>query len=190
MSDSALEYFGIPPPHRLQKDVFAKLDHAGHHGAAPVEHHARRQHLFVARFADHLLDQREDLLDARLDHAGQRLLAQQSADRGRPARHLDLGVGVGQQLLRVAVLDLDVLGVLGRRSQRHSDVAVDEIAGNRITAVWRIAPLVKIATSVVPAPMSTSTTPSSRSSSVSTAWLDANGFSTTGRPPGRSGART
>ena len=38
-----------------------------------------------------------------------------------------------------------------------------------ITAVWRIAPSVKIATSVVPAPMSTIATPSSFSSSVSTA---------------------
>ncbi len=46
----------------------------------------------------------------------------------------------------------------------------------------------KIATSVVPAPMSTSATPRSFSSSVSTAWLDALGFSTswsTSRPQRR-----
>jgi hypothetical protein len=45
-----------------------------------------------------------------------------------------------------------------------------------------------MATSVVPAPMSTSTTPSSRSSSVSTAWLEASGFSmswSTSRPQRR-----
>ena len=57
-----------------------------------------------------------------------------------------------------------------------------------ITAVWRIEPSVKIATSVVPAPMSTSATPRSFSSSVSTAWLDALGFSTscsTSRPQRR-----
>ncbi len=46
-----------------------------------------------------------------------------------------------------------------------------------ITAVWRMAPPVKMATSVVPAPMSTSATPSSRSSSVSTARLAASGLS-------------
>lgn len=44
-----------------------------------------------------------------------------------------------------------------------------------ITAVWRIAPSLKMAMSVVPLPMSTSTTPSSFSSSVSTARLDASG---------------
>ena len=46
-----------------------------------------------------------------------------------------------------------------------------------ITAVWRMAPPVKMAISVVPAPMSTRATPSSRSSSVSTAWLLASGLS-------------
>ncbi len=46
-----------------------------------------------------------------------------------------------------------------------------------MTAVWRIAPLVKIATSVVPAPMSTQATPNSRSSSVSTAKLEDKGLS-------------
>src|SRR3546814_1045200 len=40
-------------------------------------------------------------------------------------------------------------------------------------AVWLIAPCTNTARSVVPAPMSTSTTPSSRSSPVSTAVLDA-----------------
>ena len=45
-----------------------------------------------------------------------------------------------------------------------------------ITAVWRMAPLVNIATSVVPAPISTNATPNSRSSSVSTDRLDAKGF--------------
>ena len=46
-----------------------------------------------------------------------------------------------------------------------------------ITAVWRIEPPVKMATSVVPAPMSTQATPSSRSSSVSTACAEASGLS-------------
>ena len=41
-------------------------------------------------------------------------------------------------------------------------------------AVWQIAPCTNTARSVVPAPMSTSTTPSSRSSLVNTATLDAN----------------
>ena len=44
-----------------------------------------------------------------------------------------------------------------------------------MTAVWRIAPPVKIATSVVPPPMSTKHTPKSLSSSDSTALLDASG---------------
>ncbi len=47
-----------------------------------------------------------------------------------------------------------------------------------ITAVWRIEPSVKMATSVVPAPMSTSATPRSFSSALSTLALDAFGFST------------
>ena len=46
-----------------------------------------------------------------------------------------------------------------------------------ITAVWRIAPPVNTDTSVVPAPMSTRTTPNSRSSCVNTDKLDANGLS-------------
>ncbi|EWS62860.1 hypothetical protein Y695_03911 [Hydrogenophaga sp. T4] len=57
-----------------------------------------------------------------------------------------------------------------------------------ITAVWRIAPPAKMATSVVPAPMSTKATPSSFSSSVSTAWLEASGLSmswSTSRPQRR-----
>ncbi len=52
-------------------------------------------------------------------------------------------------------------------------------------AVWQIAPCTNTAMSVVPAPMSTSTTPSSRSSAVSTATLDAsedNTRSSTCRP--------
>ncbi len=44
-----------------------------------------------------------------------------------------------------------------------------------ITAVWRMLPPVKIAMSVVPPPMSTSATPSSFSSWVSTAVLEASG---------------
>src|SRR5580692_6957885 len=48
-----------------------------------------------------------------------------------------------------------------------------------ITAVWRIAPLAKTARSVVPPPMSTRHTPSSFSSSVSTAKLEASCSSTT-----------
>ena len=47
-----------------------------------------------------------------------------------------------------------------------------------ITAVWRMAPLVNTAMSVVPPPMSTRQTPSSRSSSVSTAIAEASGCST------------
>src|SRR5579885_1222627 len=53
------------------------------------------------------------------------------------------------------------------------------------TAVWRMAPWVNTATSVVPPPMSTRHTPRSFSSSVSTAWLDASGCrirSATSRP--------
>src|SRR6185437_6943132 len=48
-----------------------------------------------------------------------------------------------------------------------------------ITAVWRIAPLANTARSVVPPPMSTRHTPSSFSSSVSTAKLEASCSSTT-----------
>ncbi|KJR40481.1 hypothetical protein MCHI_003621 [Candidatus Magnetoovum chiemensis] len=44
-----------------------------------------------------------------------------------------------------------------------------------MTAVWRIAPPVKTAISVVPPPMSISTTPNSFSSSVNTAMLEARG---------------
>ena len=46
-----------------------------------------------------------------------------------------------------------------------------------MTAVWRMAPLVYTATSVVPAPISTSATPSSFSSSVRTDRLEASGLS-------------
>jgi len=65
----------------------------------------------------------------------------------------------------------------GSAAQRHRDVARDEIAGDRDDRVWRMAPPVKIATSVVPAPMSTSGD-ASPLVSVNTAWLDALGFST------------
>src|SRR5262252_7273507 len=115
----------------LQENVLAELDHARHHRGAAGDHDARGQQLLVARLANHLVHQRKDLLDARLDHAGQRLPAQHARPAIAQARHLELCRRVGQQLLGHAVLDLDLLGVLGRRAQRHRDVAGDQVAGDR-----------------------------------------------------------
>ena len=118
-------------PHGLEEDVLAELDHSGHHRRAAGDDDAAREQLLVAALADHLVDQRIDLLDARLDHAGQRLALEHARRPVAEAGHLELLVRVGEQLLGDAVLDLDLLGVLGRRAQRHRDVARDQVAGDR-----------------------------------------------------------
>src|SRR6185369_17771371 len=60
----------------LQEDVLAELDHSRHHRGAAGDDDPAREQLLVAAVADHLVDERIDLLDARLDDAGERLAAE------------------------------------------------------------------------------------------------------------------
>ena len=77
------------------------------------------------------MHQRIDLLDPGLDHTSQRLARQQARRAVAQARHFKVLARVGQHLLGHAVLDLDLLGVLGRRAKRHRNVAGDQVAGDR-----------------------------------------------------------
>src|SRR5262245_18439449 len=60
-------------PHRHVEDLLPELDHPLHHRRATGEHDPRRQQLLEAGLPQHLLHERVELLDARLDHLGERL---------------------------------------------------------------------------------------------------------------------
>src|SRR5688572_3863730 len=92
--------------HRHVEDLLAQLDHAAHRRAAAGEHDPRGQQLLVAGLAQHLLHQRVQLLDARLDHLGQRLARHDARRALADARHLDVLAGVGELAQRHAVAHL------------------------------------------------------------------------------------
>ena len=105
---------------------------------------------------------------------GQRLPRQPARRTVADARHLDAFLGASPAAparRRSATLICSASGVGVRSMCAMSLVTWSPAIGS--DAVWRIAPCTNTAMSVVPAPMSTSTTPSSRSSAVSTAVLDA-----------------
>ncbi len=148
MSDSALEYFGLPRRTGLRKMSSPSSTMPGITALPPVQHHAGGQHFLVARFAHHLLHQREDLLDARLDHAGQRLAAQHARGRGRPGRAPRPACRgrPGSCLAKPFSTLMSSASLVGVRSAIAMSLVIRSPAIG-ITAVWRIAPPVKIATS-------------------------------------------
>ena len=83
------------------------------------------------RAAQLIAHQAEQLLVARLDDLGERLARQPPRRPVADARHLDGLVGIRELRQRARVLDLDVLGVLGRRAHGHRDVVGDLVAGDR-----------------------------------------------------------
>jgi len=119
-----------------------------------------------------------DLFDARLDHAAPRLRDKHARRTVSQPRTSSCSDGSASNLLGDAVLDLDLFGVLGRvRSAIAMSLVMRSPADRDVTRYggWRSG---EDATSVVPAPMSTSATPRSFLVFVNTAWLDALGFST------------
>src|SRR6266581_2808775 len=122
---------GDAQPHRHVKNLLAQLDHALHHGRAAREHHSRGQQLLVTGIAQHLLDKRVELLDAGLDHLGERLAGEHPGRAVADARDLDHLAGFGELPERAAVADLELLGFGSRRAQGHCDIVGDLIAGDR-----------------------------------------------------------
>jgi hypothetical protein len=106
-----------PEAHRHVEDLLGQLDQAVHLRAAAGQHHAARDQVLEAAAAQLVVQQGQQLLVARLDHLGQGLAREPPRRTIADARHLD-GLAVGGQLRQGAgVLDLDQLGVLGRRAQ-------------------------------------------------------------------------
>src|SRR6185369_13940792 len=116
---------------RHMKDFLAQLDHARHDAGAAGEHDARRQHFLEAGAAQFVLDQFVKLLDPRLDDVGQRPARELAARPVVDARHIEVLGDIGELRQGAAILALDVLGLAGRRAQRHGDVVGDLVAGDR-----------------------------------------------------------
>jgi hypothetical protein len=161
-----------------------------HLRCAAGEHHAGAHVLFEAAAAQFGLHHLEDFLVARLHRLRQRLAWHAPWRAFADARDLDAFLGLGQLRQGAGIAHLDLLGSgVGVRSMcAMSSVTLSPAIGS--DALCAIAPCRNTARSVVPAPMSTSTTPSSRSSrSVLPLPMPA----TTGsgrRPAVRSAART
>src|SRR5229473_1238397 len=98
---------------------------------AAREHHSRGQQLLVAGIAQHLLDEGVELLDAGLDHLGERLAGEHPGRAVADARDLDHLAGFRELPERAAVADLELLGFGSRRAQGHRDIVGDLIAGDR-----------------------------------------------------------
>src|SRR5690348_5545608 len=122
---------GHPDAHRHVEDLLAQLHHAFHQRGPAGDHDSRGEQLLQSRGAQLALDERVELLHARLDHLRQRLARELARPAFAHARHVD-HVGRARELAqRHAVRDLQLLGVLGRRAQRHRDVVGDLVAGDR-----------------------------------------------------------
>src|SRR5450631_1529624 len=117
--------------HRHVEDLLAELDHALHQGRSAGDHDPRREPLLEAGRTQFPLDQRIELLDARLDHLRERLARKLSRPALSHAGHLDHVARARELAQRHAVGDLQLLGVLGRRAQRHRDVVGDLVARDR-----------------------------------------------------------
>ncbi len=110
--------------------------------------------------AQFVLDQFEQLLDARLDHIGQGPAAQLAARGGRPRRrHRGSPLTSASSAAHNRYLHLmSSASRVGVRSAMAMSLVIWSPAIG-ITEVWRIAPCVHTASSVVPPPISIRQTP-------------------------------
>jgi hypothetical protein len=128
---TARRVLGVAAAHGLEEDVFAQFHHARHHGAAAGEHDARGQHFLVADSrTTWCTSEKISSTRGSITPASACLLSMRG--RGRPGRAPPPAAsGSASNCLAYAAFDLDVLGVLGGRAQRHRDVAGDQVARDR-----------------------------------------------------------
>src|SRR5207245_49573 len=174
-----------PAAHGLIEDALGELGDSFHDRRATRDDDARRRRVLEPGPGELARHQGEDLLDARLDDLREELPRQLPRLAAADGRHVDRLLRRYQRGQRAAVALLDALGIRGRRAQPDRDVVGDVVTPSGSTTVCQTAPSRISATSVVPPPMSITTTPSSFSSSNSTASAEARGSSTmswTARP--------
>ena len=122
---------GDAEPDRHVQDLLGQSDQPLHLRAAAGQHHAARDQILESAAAELGLDEDEQLLVTRLDDLAQDLAGEPARRPIAHARHLDGLVGRRELRERAGVPDLDLLGVLGRRAQRHRDVVGDVVPGDR-----------------------------------------------------------
>src|SRR4026207_1337618 len=118
-------------PHGHVEDLLAEFHHALHRRGPARQHHAAGKQLLEARFAQHLLHQRKQLLGARLDHLGEGLARHRARRALADPGDLDPVRGAGELAQRDAVAGLDGFGVGRRRAQGHRDVVGDLVSRDR-----------------------------------------------------------
>src|SRR5690242_7575299 len=127
----AADVAGDAAPHRLVEDRLRKLRHTLHDRAATGHHHASRRRVLKAGAGQLARDEREDLLDARLDDLRQHLPRQlprlASTDRGNVHRLLRRH----QRRQGAAVALLERFRIGHRRTQADRDVVGDVVAAER-----------------------------------------------------------
>ena len=113
------------------EDFLAELDHAREQRRTSGEHDSRREKLFEPAAPQLGLREGIELLDPRLDHFGEHLPRELARATLADAGDFDDVVRIGELPQRAAVAQLQFLGLLGRRPQRHRDIVGDLIAGDR-----------------------------------------------------------
>jgi hypothetical protein len=108
----------------------AQLDHSLHERRAARDHDPRREQFLEARGPQLALDERIELLHARLDHFGQRLARQLARSPLPHAGHFDHVVGARELTQCHPVGDLQFLGIARRGTKRHRDVVGDLVSGD------------------------------------------------------------
>ena len=113
---------------RQIEDLFRDLGGAVEQRSAAGEDKAGVERLFVARFADLVPHQMEDLFGARLKDVGQDAPRHDPRPPAADAGHLDGLVFLDHRRERAAAAPLDLLGFRNRRAQADGDVVGEVIA--------------------------------------------------------------
>src|SRR5947207_1927564 len=121
---------GNADAYRQMENFFAELGHALQHRRATGQHDSRRQQFLEAAAPQLGEHERVELLDPRLDDFREHRSRQLSRTALTDARHLDDVVGIRELAQRAAVPNLQLLGLLRRRAQRHCDVVRHLIASD------------------------------------------------------------
>src|SRR6056297_373923 len=122
---------GTAQADRHVQDFLGQLDHALHLGAAAGQDQAGRNHRLEARLTQLFVDVVEQFPITRLDDLRQGLALESARVAVADAGHLDGLVARDHLFQCTGVLDLDFLGMDGRRTQGHRNVIGDQITGNR-----------------------------------------------------------
>src|SRR2546425_6817815 len=122
---------GNADPHRQVENLLGQVGHAFHDRRAAGDDDAGRRRILEPATGQLSRDQREDLLDARLDDLRQDLPGELARLAPADRRHLDRLVFAHERRQRAAVALLQIFGVRDRRAQPDGDVVRDVIATER-----------------------------------------------------------